>query len=161
MTESKEVQRGYAEKMAWQFTEEVPHGKDLGMQVISIDHGKVCMRLVPKPWMLAAASTDEICTSVLYSLADSAGGLAVFAGALELTPIATLDLRMDYLRAASGEHALLAVATCLHLTNEVEFIRCDIRCEADSELLATATATFIRNSHNQRFPSGSREKEQT
>lgn len=103
------------------------------------------MRLTPQQWMLADDGSEEICTSVLYSLADSASGLSVFAEARELTPIATLDLRMDYLRPATGDRSLLAVATCRHLTDEVAFIHCDILCEGDSQLLATANATFMRN----------------
>ncbi|MEC9385800.1 MAG: PaaI family thioesterase, partial [Pseudomonadota bacterium] len=98
MTESNRAQHSDAVTTAWQFTEQVPHGRDLGMQVVSVNGNQVCMRLTPQPWMFAEEDTQEICTSVLYSLADSAGGLAVFAGALELMPIATLDLRMDYLR---------------------------------------------------------------
>ena len=85
--------------------------------------------------------------------------MAVFAGALELMPIATLDLRMDYLRPAIGDRALLAVATCRHLTDEVAFIHCDILSESDSALLATANATFMRNTQGQRFQAGGRKKE--
>lgn len=159
MTESNRAQHSDAVTTAWQFTEQVPHGRDLGMQVVSVNGNQVCMRLTPQPWMFAEEDTKEICTSVLYSLADSAGGLAVFAGALELMPIATLDLRMDYLRPAIGDRALLAVATCRHLTDEVAFIHCDILSESDSALLATANATFMRNTQGQQFQAGGRKKE--
>lgn len=127
------------------------------MQIVSVDGSQVCMRLTPQPWMLADDGGGEICTSVLYSLADSASGLSVFAEARELTPIATLDLRMDYLRPATGNRALFAVASCRHLTDEVAFIHCDVLCEGDTQLLATASATFMRNTQGQRFPAGGRE----
>ncbi|PSF11436.1 PaaI family thioesterase [Marinobacter shengliensis] len=159
MTRPNRVQQSDAVTTAWQFTEQVPHGRDLGMQVVSVDQGQVCMRLTPQSWMFAQEDTNEICTSVLYSLADSAGGLAVFAGVLELMPIATLDLRMDYLRPVSGDRALLAVATCRHLTNEVAFIHCDILSEGNRELLATANATFMRNTPGQQFRAGILKKE--
>lgn len=102
---------------------------------------------------------EEICTSILYSLADSACGLAVFAEAQELTPIATLDLRMDYLRPADGERALLAVATCLHLTEEIAFIQCDILSHGDSQPVATGSATFVRNTSGQRFQAAAGDKQ--
>ena len=159
MNDLNKLQHSDAVTTAWQFTEQVPHGRDLGMQVVSVDQGQVCMRLTPQSWMFAHKDTKEICTSVLYSLADSAGGLAVFAGALELMPIATLDLRMDYLRPAIGDRALLAVATCRHLTDEVAFIHCDILSESDSALLATANATFMRNTQGQQLHAGGRGKE--
>tara|TARA_B100000749_G_C18422321_1_gene464029 strand:- start:82 stop:567 length:486 start_codon:yes stop_codon:yes gene_type:complete len=161
MTESTRVQRGDAVKTAWQFTEQVPHGRDLGMQVVSVNGNQVCMSMTPQPWMFAEDNTEEICTSVLYSLADSASGMAVFSEARELSPIATLDLRMDYLRPAIGERALLAVATCRHLTAEVAFIHCDIFSEGNRELLATANATFMRNTQGQKFHTGGRRREGT
>ena len=83
--------------VARRFGEQVPHSRDVGMRVVAVEADQVRMRLAPQPWLLADDDAEEICTSVLYSLADSAAGLAVFAAAGELTPIATLDLRMDYL----------------------------------------------------------------
>ena len=80
MNDLNKLQHSDAVTTAWQFTEQVPHGRDLGMQVVSVNGNQVCMRLTPQPWMFAEEDTQEICTSVLYSLADSAGGLAVFAG---------------------------------------------------------------------------------
>ena len=159
MNDLNKLQHSDAVTTAWQFTEQVPHGRDLGMQVVSVDQGQVCMRLTPQSWMFAHKDTKEICTSVLYSLADSAGGLAVFAGALELMPIATLDLRMDYLRPAIGDRALSAVATCRHLSDDVAFIHCDILSEGNRELLATANATFMRNTQGQQFHADGRGKE--
>ncbi|ABM24859.1 hypothetical protein AGRI_02970 [Alishewanella agri BL06] len=153
MNELSRLQHSHVVTAACQFTEQVPHARALGIQVVSVDRDQVRMRLTPQSWMFAQEDTKEICTSLLYSLADSAGGLAVIAGAMELMPIATLDLRMDYLRPANGDRALLAVATCRHLTDQVAFIDCDIFCEADSELLATAKATFMRNTHGQQFHS--------
>ena len=159
MNDLNKLQHSDAVTTAWQVTEQVPHGRDLGMQVVSVDQGQVCMRLTPQSWMFTHKDTKEICTSVLYSLADSAGGLAVFAGALELMHIATLDLRMDYLRPAIGDRALSAVATCRHLSDDVAFIHCDILSEGNRELLATANATFMRNTQGQQLHAGGRGKE--
>jgi len=66
---------------------------------------------------------------------------------------------MDYLRPAIGDRALLAVAICRQLTDEVAFIHCDILSEGDSALLATANATFMRNTQGQQFHAGGRAKE--
>ena len=159
MNDLNKLQHSDAVTTAWQFTEQVPHGRELGMQVVSVDQGQVCMRLTPQSWMFAQEDTKEICTSLLYSLADSAGGLAVIAGAMELMPIATLDLRMDYLRPAIGDRALSAVATCRHLSDDVAFIHCDILSEGNRELLATANATFMRNTQGQQLHAGGRGKE--
>ena len=137
--------------MARQFGEQVPHSRDLGVQVVAVEDDQVRMRLVPQPWLLSDDDAEEICSSVVYSLADSAAGLAVFAAARELTPFATLDLRMDYLRPALSDRALLAVAHCRHLTDDVAFIHCEILSEGQMLPVATGTATFIRNTQGKRF----------
>ncbi|MAM59861.1 PaaI family thioesterase [Hydrocarboniclastica marina] len=157
MTESKSVHSDAA-RTAWQFTEQVPHGRDLGMQVVSISGNQVCMSLTPQPWMLADEGTEEICTGVLYSLADSASGLAVFAEAQDLSPIATLDIRMDYFRPAVSDRTLSAVATCRHLNDEVAFIHCDVLSEGDNQPVATGRATFMRNTRGRSFRTASGRK---
>ncbi|NMY11914.1 PaaI family thioesterase [Pseudomonas veronii] len=158
MTESNRFQHSDAIEAAWQFTEQVPHGRDLGMRVVRVEGNQAIIDLSPQPWMFADDDCEEICTSILYSLADSACGLAVFAEAPELTPIATLDLRMDYLRPAAGDRDLLAVATCLHLTEEIAFIHCDILSNGDSQPVATGSGTFVRNTDGQRFQAAAGEK---
>lgn len=159
MNELEESRCSDAVTKACQFTEQVPHVRDLGIQVISVDRGQVRLRITPQSWMFAQEDTKEICTSILYSLADSAGGLAVIARVRELMPIATLDLRMDYLRPAIGDRALSAVATCRHLSDDVAFIHCDILSEGNRELLATANATFMRNTQGQQLHAGGPGKE--
>ncbi|MDT0618388.1 PaaI family thioesterase [Salinisphaera sp. P385] len=137
--------------VARQFGEQVPHSRDLGMRVVAVEADQVRMRLAPQLWLLADDDAEEICTSVLYSLADSAAGLAVFAASGELTPIATLDLRMDYLRPAASDRALLAQARCLHLTDDVAFVHCDVLSEGQEQPVATGKATFMRNTRGKRF----------
>lgn len=131
--------------LARQFGEHVPHSRDLGVQVVAVKADQVRMRLSPQAWLLADDESQEICTSVLYSLADSAAGLAVFAAARELSPIATLDLRMDYLRPAAGDRALSALARCLHLTDDVAFVHCELLSEGQEQPVALGRVTFMRN----------------
>ncbi len=137
--------------LARHFGEQVPHTRDLGVRVISVEADQVRMCLAPQPWLLADDDTGEICTSVLYSLADSAAGLAVLAAAGDLAPIATLDLRMDYLRPAAGDRALSALARCLQLTDDVAFVHCEVLTEGHEQPVATGKATFMRNTRGQRL----------
>lgn len=137
--------------VARQFGERVPHSSDLGMQVLAMEADQVRMRLVPGPALRADDAAEELCTSVLYSLADSACGLTVFAALQELKPIATLDLRMDYLRPAASERALVATARCHHLTDEVAFVHCEVFSEGQDEPVAIGNATFMRATQGKHF----------
>jgi uncharacterized protein (TIGR00369 family) len=137
--------------VARRFSEQVPHSRDLGMRIDAMDNNQVHMRLDPKPWLLDADDAASLCSSVLYSLADSAAGISVYVATRTLTPIATLDLRMDYWRPAAGDCAVLAIARCLHFTEEIAFVQCEIRSEGYIQPVATGTATFMRNTRGQRF----------
>ena len=133
-----------------QFGEQVPHSSDLGMEVLAMEADQVRMRLEPGPALHADDAAEELCTSVLYSLVDSACGLAVFAALRELKPIATLDLRMDYLRPAGSERALVATARCHHLTDDVAFVRCEVSSEEEDGPVAIGNATFMRGTQSKR-----------
>ncbi|MES1941867.1 hypothetical protein T5B8_16589 [Salinisphaera sp. T5B8] len=137
--------------VARQFGEQVPHSRDLGMQVVAMEADQVRMRLVPGPELRAADAAEELCTSVLYSLVDSACGLAVFAALRELKPIATVDLRMDYLRPAGSERALVATAHCHHLTDDVAFVRCQVFSEGLDGPVAIGNAIFMRATQGKHF----------
>ena len=130
--------------VARQFGEQVPHSRDLGMQVLAMEADHVCMRLVPGPELRAEDAAEDLCTSVLYSLVDSACGLAVFAALQEL------DLRMDYLRPAATERVLVATARCHHLTDDVAFVRCEVSSEEEDGPVAIGNATFMRGTQGKR-----------
>ena len=132
------------------FCERVPHSRDLGMAILPTEGPQARMRLVPQAHLLDDTRVS-ICSSVLYSLADSAAGLAVFAATRTLTPIATLDLRMNYLRPALGDHALVVEARCEAVTDDVAFVRCLVHAEGRAEPVATGDATFMRGTRGRRF----------
>jgi uncharacterized protein (TIGR00369 family) len=79
----------------------------------------------------------------ITTLLDHAGGLAVFASLEELAAIATLDLRIDYLRAATPGVALLGEAHCYRRTPHVAFVRASAYEERPEEPFATCLATFM------------------
>lgn len=161
MTKKIDMQKVDPLKVARQFGEQVPHSLDLGMQVVAMDGGKVHMRMAPQPYLLGDDDAEDLCTSVLYSLADSACGLAVFAAVRELKPIATLDLRMDYLRPATSDRNLLAIARCHHLGDDVAFVYCEIRSEGEEQPVALGNATFMRGTQGKHYQAANKQGDAT
>ncbi len=80
---------------------------------------------------------------VLTTLLDSAFGLANFAAIDEVASMATLDLRVDYLRPARSRLALVVHAECYRQTRHVAFNSGRIWFEgAEDEEIARGAASF-------------------
>ncbi|HEU5055228.1 MAG TPA: PaaI family thioesterase [Kofleriaceae bacterium] len=101
----------------------VPHNRALGLEMVALEDGEARMRL---PYSLDLVGNPE--TGVLHggpitSLIDACCGASVFMKLPSPVPIATLDLRIDYLRPATAGQDVLAHATCFRLTRNVAFVR--------------------------------------
>jgi len=60
---------------------------------------------------------------LVTTLLDHVGGLATWVALGRFESIATLDLRVDYMRAAEARRDLIAEARCYRLTRSVAFVR--------------------------------------
>lgn len=132
-----------AVQAAAQFSNAVPHNHDLGMVIESLGSAAAVMRLPYRDLLLGDAQRGWVYSSVLYSLADAASGMAAFCALGELASIATLDLRIDYMRPTPAGHDLLARAVCYRLARQVAFTRCTLHLADDDEICAIATGTFF------------------
>ena len=72
-----------------------------------------------------------------------ASGLAVACAVEELTAIATIDLRVDYLRAAEPDLELYARSDCYRLTRNVAFVRAVAWDRTADDPFASALGTFM------------------
>ena len=105
------------------FHKVVPHNRALGLEMVALEDGEARLRL---PYSLDLVGNPE--TGVLHggpitTLMDACCGAAVFMKQSTPVPIATLDLRIDYLRPATAGQDVLAHATCFRLTRNVAFVR--------------------------------------
>ena len=104
---------------------------------------------------VAAAEVDAIALQAVNSQtpadqamlraqrATACSGAAVFASLPRMQPIATLDLRIDYLGPAEVGRDVRAFATCHHLTRNVAFARAIAFHDDEGKPIATAAATFM------------------
>ncbi len=81
--------------------------------------------------------------SLLTIILDSMLGITVFTALEKLTPIATVNLRTDYLKSADAGARAVCSAECIDVTKEIARVNGELRLEGDGALLAIASGAFM------------------
>lgn len=124
-------------------TDGSPHGRALGIQVVSVEPAVVVLKTPYRPELVGDPDTGVLAGGVVTALLDHACGQSVWAAAYAQGSIATLDLRIDYMRGAEPGRDLYARAHCYKLTRSVAFVRA-VAYESDpQDPVATAQAAFM------------------
>lgn len=124
------------------FEEGIPFNRYLGLKVVDLSLGHCTLRVPYQPALVGDASRPAIHGGVISTLADTAGGLAVFsmAGALDAR-VSTVDLRVDYYSPAPLED-LYAVAEVVRLGNRVGIARIAIHAGDATRVLAEGKGVY-------------------
>ena len=129
-------------RIARQFIEVIPHARALGMRLdlLSEDGAEISL-----PWnadLVGDPRSGVIHGGVISALMDTCCGAAVMAHPTGARSTATIDLRIDYMRAAAPGQRIVAKATCYHVTRSVAFVRAQAMDEDSENPVATATGAF-------------------
>jgi uncharacterized protein (TIGR00369 family) len=100
-----------------------PHCRRLGIEVVKVGPREATLRLPYRDELIGDPVRKVVFGGVITTLLDHASGLAVFCSLSELRAIATLDLRIDYLRPAEPGCDLFGRAECYKLGAQVAFVR--------------------------------------
>jgi uncharacterized protein (TIGR00369 family) len=121
----------------------VPHNRALGIEVVSLEPGTATMRLPYAEHLVGNPETGVVHGGAISSLMDACCGAAVFMALAQPVPIATLDLRIDYLRPASPRRAVTSKAHCYRVARSVAFVRCVAFHDDENDAIASAAGTFM------------------
>ena len=130
-------------RFARMFSAGVPHNAALGIQIVEMAPSTVLFELPYDAKLVGNPDTGTLHGGAITALLDGASGAAVFAALPALVPIATLDLRIDYLRPAEANRAVLARATCYKMTRNVAFTRAVAYHDDPADPIAHAVGTFM------------------
>ncbi|AUH34070.1 PaaI family thioesterase [Paracoccus tegillarcae] len=129
-------------QQAQKFMQALPYAMALGMEIEELAGG---VAVVTMPWaehLVGDPRTGVIHGGVVSALMDTCCGAAVLSHPLVQSGTATLDLRIDYMRAAKPGQRLRARAECYHLTRSVAFVRAVTTDEDADNPVASATGAF-------------------
>jgi uncharacterized protein (TIGR00369 family) len=129
-----------------------PHAVYLGIRVVETGPCFAIVKLPYRAELVGDPSRGVVFGGVITTLIDQASGLAVASSLEELTAIATIDLRIDYLRAAEPPLDLYARAECYKLTRNVAFVRASAWERDVNDPFASCLATFMVGAHSAGSP---------
>ncbi len=125
----------------------------LGAEVTLAEPGKSTMRLPYSEKIVGNPDTGVVHGGVITGLLDHACGMAVGSalgavilgsrGGATITSYATLDLRIDYMKAARPGADILVAAECVKITRQIVFARGCAYQDSVDDPIAMATGTFI------------------
>lgn len=120
-----------------------PQSVALGLRLVSVAPGDAAMAVPYRADLVGDPATGVLAGGVPTTLLDHVCGLAVASAAPALTSTATLDLRIDYMRAAEPGKDITARARCYRLTRAIGFVRASAFENDEDNPVATAQAAFV------------------
>jgi uncharacterized protein (TIGR00369 family) len=140
-----ELERKRARRRAWNFafSDNVPHNRALGMVIEDLGDDWARFRLPYDARLVGNPETGVLHGGAITAMLDACSGAAVLCSLERMQPIATLDLRIDYLRPAEAGRDVKARATCYHQSKNVAFTRAVAYHDSEDEPIASASGTFM------------------
>lgn len=135
-------------KIARQFVEAIPHSRALGMELEKIGAGIAVISMPYDKRLVGDPATGVIHGGAVSALLDTCAGAAVICHPDEPISTATMDLRIDYMRAATPGQRITTRAECYHTTRAVAFVRATAFDEDRENPVATATGAFTFQREN-------------
>src|SRR5262245_4968831 len=111
------------ERLTQGMVQSVPFNGALNLSVVDAEVGVATVRLPYRLELVGNPATGALHGGIITSLIDATCGMAVILKMQRARRVATLDLRIDYLRPAKAPLDVIARAECYKVTRHVAFTR--------------------------------------
>jgi uncharacterized protein (TIGR00369 family) len=130
-----------------------PHGQAIGIEMVGQEGRRVTVRVPYAQHLVGDPDTGVIHGGVITATLDNASGWAIrchedWGAGISM---ATLDIRIDYMRPAEPNEDLIVYAECYKMTKNIAFVRGVAHQGDEDDPVATSTASFMMGT-----PSGPR-----
>lgn len=119
-----------------------PHADALGLQFEDARVGHATLALPYRADFAGDVETGILHGGVITALIDHTCGASVQLKKVMKQAIATLDLRIDYMKPASSGETVRCHAHCYKMTKNIAFVRAEAY-QGENDLIANAVATFM------------------
>jgi uncharacterized protein (TIGR00369 family) len=121
----------------------VPHNLALGLRAVDCAPSIAVLELPYSESLVGDPERGVLHGGVVTTLLDATAGTAVYLSGKVPPRIATLDLRIDYLKPALPHRSVFARAECFKVTESIAFVRAIAYQDAEADAIASAAATFM------------------
>jgi len=128
--------------------EGTPQAAALNIRLVSADATGAAMAVPWREDLVGDPQTGVMAGGVITTLLDHVCGLSVTCaviasgGSFMEYGMATLDLRIDYMRPAQPQREVIAMARCYKLTRSIAFVRATAYEDDEADPIATVQAAF-------------------
>jgi len=123
--------------------ESLPHNAKLGIRTVVIERGRCTTYIEFRPELVGDPRRGVLHGGVVTTLIDATAGAAVYSSLPPGTPLATLDMRIDYLKPAEPDKRLYADAELYRLTRRIAFVRASAYQDDPGNQVAHCAAAFM------------------
>ncbi|MDP6689965.1 MAG: PaaI family thioesterase [Alphaproteobacteria bacterium] len=121
----------------------IPHMAAVGLDLISLDDSGAVAKVPNRPEFVGDPDTGVVHGGIVTVLLDSLSGMCIMPLMDEGTMMATLDLRIDYLKPAAPKKDIFAHAHCYKTTRNIAFTRAIAYQDNADDPIANATGSFM------------------
>ncbi len=125
----------------------IPHCADIGLMIDEVTEDDAVVFRLPYQERFAGNPVNGILHGgIITTVIDSASGMCIYTKLKDYVPIATLDLRIDYLKPATPGEQVYAKAVCYKITKKIAFTRAIAYHSDPEDPIANSVGTFMLQS---------------
>lgn len=128
-----------------------PHGQAIGIEMVGTEGRKCTVKVPYAEHLVGDPDTGIIHGGVITATLDNASGWAIRCHEVwhEGISMATLDIRIDYMKPATPGRDLLVQSECFKVTRNVAFVRAFAYQDDIEDPVATSVASFMLGTPNE------------